>query len=354
MKLMEEDVRRVAAAAREAGEDLFCITGAMPGATTLAALFCDAKEPSLLALPGRFVPLDMPGARALTARFDPGDRFGFPAYWLTEGLLAADVRLLGDASFRAFCAAMRVRHILVPFADLADPAEYGGRRDYGWIGEFRAELLFDIRVTALFSEPLPDYGPFLVRFASPGCTVLDASVPPSLYAYETANGRKRNGYTLYLAEKRALRRVAVLFTNRREAEEFLRFLRARGQSGLYLNGAMTAAEQQAALEAFQRGEGILAATKSVLPYAPFARADAVIYCGVPYSSSFIARCASFSAEGELECCFCPRDFATDVNILKYFAGNLPEEEREPYLEQGLSRLLQVKNMIRGTEEEADQ
>ena len=345
--MKQEDVGRVAAAAREAGEDLFCITGAAVSET--AGLFRCGEETTLLLLPGRFVPPEDPRTVSLSSRFDREGLYGYQAYRLSDGLFSADVRFLGDEAFRAFCIQQRVGHLLVPFAELADPFEYGGRRDYGWIGEFRAELPYDFRVTALFSEPLADYGPFLTRFASLGCAVLDASVPPPVYAYETANVRKKYEYTLYLAEKRAMRRVAVFFTNRREAEEFSRFLRSRGKRGLPLNGGMTAEEQKAALDAFQRGEGLLLATKSALPSALFYRADAAVFCGVPYSAAFIARCAAFSAEGALECCFCPADLTTDVNILRHFAENRPEEEREPYLAYSLSRLLEVKNTISESE-----
>ena len=345
MKMTQEDVGRIADAAREAGEDLFCIAGTVFSFPEPDGPFCREGENSLLLLPGRFAPPDGEGTVSLSSRFDREGRYGYSVYAVAENTVAADVRLLGDEGFRQWCADQRIRHIIVPFAELADPTEYGGRRDYAWIGEFRAELPYKIRVTALFSSPLADYGPFLARFASPGCAVVDAFVPPPVLAYQTANGKKKYEYTLYLAEQRAMRRAAVFFTNRREAGEFLRYLRSRGKRGLSLTGAMTAAEQKAALEAFQRGEGILAATKSALPYAPFYRADVSVFCGVPYSASFIVRCASFAAEGELECCFCPADLTTDVNILRHFAENRPADEREDYLKICFSRLLDVKQTI---------
>ena len=345
MKIKQEDIGRLLAAVRDAGEDFFCAVGAAPSYAALTGAFAAADEKTLLLTPGSFVlPDGLPG-ESLAGRFGRENPSGYSVYALPGNAVAADVRLLGDAGFRQWCADARFSHILVPFAELADPTEYGARRAYGWIGEFRAELPRELRVTALFSQPLADYCPFLTRFASPGCTVLDASVPPSVYAYETANVRKKYEYTLYLAEKRAMRRVAVFFTNRREAEEFLRFLRSRGKRGLLFNGAMRLEEQKAALDAFQRGEGLLLATKSALPCALFYRADAVVFCGAPYSAAFLARCASFSAEGELECCFCPQDFTTDVNIIRYFAENRPAEEREDYLKTCFSRLLDVKRTI---------
>ncbi len=345
MKMKREDISRLAAAVRDAGEDLFCAVGASPDLAALTGTFIPDGGPALLLTPGAFALPDAFGGEDISARFADGARFGRTAYALPDRVIAADVRLLGDAAFRAYCADAAIGHILVPFAELADLCEYGGRNAYGWIGEFRAELPFEIRVTALFSEPLPDYGPFLARFASPGCTVIDASVAPSVFAYEAADIRKKYACALALAEKRALRCAAVFFTDRREAEEFLRFLRRRGKNGLYLNGGMPAAEQKAALDAFGRGEGLLVATKSAIPYAPFYRADDAIFCGVPYSASLMARCASFSAEGELTCCFCPDDFKTDRNILRHFADGLPEEEREAYLENRLTKLAEVKSIL---------
>ena len=77
----------------------------------------------------------------------------------------------------------------------------------------------------------------------------------------------------------------------------------------------------------------------------FYRAYRVVFCGVPYSRAFLTRCAAFSAEGTLECCFCPKDIETDINILKCFAGNRPEEEREAFLSGTLQKLLDVKQAL---------
>ena len=349
MKMKHEDISRVAAAVPDAGEDFFCAVGAAPPYASLIDTFCPDNTRTLLLTPGAFSPPDGIRRGSLSVRFDPEERYGYSVYALTDRLIAADVRLLGDAAFRQWCAEAKIGRILVPFAELADPAEYGGRSAYGWIGELRAELTRSVSVTALFSEPLPDYGPFLSRFGSPGCTVIDASAAPSVFAYETADVRKKYAYTLALAEKRATRRTAVFFTDRREAEEFQRFLHRQGKRALSLNGGMTVTEQKAALDAFTKGDGMLIATKSAIPYALFYRADEAIFCGVPYSASLTVRCASFAAEGELTCCFCPDDFQTDVNIIRHFADLLPEEEREPYLAARLEALLKVKRTLCGAE-----
>ena len=345
MKMMLEDIRRLSAAVKDAGEDFFCAVGVLPEIRQALDAFSLRDETTLLALPGAFALPDETDARSLAARFRREGKPGSAVYRLTDRVIAADVRLLGDTSFREWFAGTEIGRILVPFAELADPSEYGGRGAYGWIGELRAELPREVRVTALFSEPQPDYGPFLARFASPGCTVIDASVAPPVYAFETAEVRKKYAYTLSLAERRATRRTAVFFTDRREAEEFRRFLERQGRHSLSVHGGMTAAEQKAALDAFSRYEGLLVATKSVIPYAPFYRADDVIYCGVPYSTALMTRCASFSAEGELTCCFCRADFETDRKILRHFADNLPEEEREGYLDTGEARLSAVRSIL---------
>lgn len=343
--MKEVDIRLLTAATGDAGEDLFCATGAAPSFGMLSDAFVADGETALVLTPGGFPLPDAFGGEAISARFADGARYGYSAYALPGNRIVADVRLLGDADFRDFCQLRCVTRFVIPFAELSDPSEYGGRNAYGWVGEFRAELPYDLHVTALFPEPLPDYGPFLARFGSPGCTVIDASVPPPVYAYETADVRKKYACTLALAEKRAMRRTAVFFTDRREAEEFQRFLLRRGKRSLYLNGGMTAPEQKAALDAFAKGEGLLLATKSAIPAALFYRADDVIFCGAPYSRSLMVRCASFSADGELTCCFCQDDFQTDVNILRHFADNLSAEEREDYLKTALTKLLEVKSIL---------
>ena len=345
MRIDCEDVRRLASACRGAGEDLFCIVGVTPGFDALASLYILPEEPTLLLLPGTFAAPERLTEDDLTARFS---RSGFPALRacvLTDGILTADVRLLGDEAFRSFCENRGIRHLLVPFAELADGTEYGHRAAYGWIGEWRASLPYALRVTALFSAAREDYGPLIARFASPGCTVIDASCEPSVFAYETADVRKKYAFTAALAQRHAARRTAVFFTDRREAEEFRRFLQKGGVDSIYVNGGMAAPALRDALESFRRGEGLLLATKSALASCLFYRADEAIFCGAPYSAAFIARCASFAQDGALSCCLCQKDLATDINILKHFAGNRPPEEREAFLTDTLQKLLAVKQLL---------
>ena len=345
MRIEGNDICRIVRAAADASEDLFCIVGVTPGFDALASLYFLPEEPTLLLLPGTFAMPDRLIREDHTPAFA---RTGFPprqVYTITDGVLAADVRLLGDDAFRGFCEPRGIRHVLVPFAELADETEYGYRAAYGWIGEWRASLSSDLRVTALFSAPPEDLGLFVRLFGSPGCTVIDASVPPVLYAYETADVRKKYTYTFSLAQRFATKRTAVLFTDRREAEEFQRLLKKQGTAFLYLNGSLSAEQTHSALEAFADFNGLLIATKSALPSLLFYRADRVVFCGVPYSRAFLTRCASFSAEYALECCFCQKDIETDINILKCFAENRPEEEREAFLSGTLQKLLAVKQQL---------
>ena len=342
--MKRDDVRRLNVAVADAGEDLYCVTGAVPlFAETVAAFSCDGETPLVL-LPGGFVPSGETGGARLVS-FAPRLPYGASVFSFPEGVLAADIRLLGEASFRAFCRDRGVDRLIVPYAELADETEYGGRVAYGWIAEWRAELPYPLHVSALFSAAREDYGPFLSRFGSPGCTVAVASDRPDFRSYELKDVTAKYAYTLELAERRAGVRTAVLFTDRREAEEFRRFVQRRGRRTLLFTGGSDDAERQAALERFSGGGALLIATKSVLPSALFFRADAVLFCGVPYSLSFLSRCASLSASGSLACCFCPEDIGTDINILRHFAGRRPEGERDSYFTEALSRLLEVKKLI---------
>ena len=345
MKIEKEDIRLLASATREAGEDLFCVTGIVPGFDELATLFTVQEEPTLLLLPGTFVLPETLIKEDVSVRFL---RAGLPpwrAVLLRGDILAADVRLFCDESFRAFCEKCGMRHILIPFAELADGNEYGGRTAYGWIGEWRAALPYELRVTALFSAPPEDHAVFVRLFGSPGCTVIDASIAPEVYAYETADVRKKYAFTISLSQKHPMKRTAVLFTDRREAEEFLRLLQKQGIASIYVNGTLTAKRYAEAMESFANCGGLLVATKSVLASCLFYRADEVIFCGMPYSRAFMTRCASFAADGALECCFCTKDIETDINILKCFAENRAEEERETFLSDTMQKLLAVKQML---------
>lgn len=347
MKIALEDIRRLASAAADAGEDLFCIAGLTPAYKELAARYAVPGEPALLLLPGPFAPDVSPSVEDLSPRFA---RTGFPplqAVSLPGDMIAADVRLLGDGGFRAFCEERGTVHLLVPFAELADGTEYGFRAAYGWIGEWRASTARRIRVTALFSAPPEDHGRFVRLFGSPGCVVIDDASEPEILACGTESVRKKYAYTLTLAQRHAVKRTAVFFTDRREAEEFLRLLQRRGIDAPYVNGALTEAQLKEALRSFGAG-GVLVATKSALPSLPFCRADEAIFCGVPYSRAFLTRCASFAAEGALTCCYCPEDTETDINILKCFAENRPEEEREAFLTETLQKLLDVKQLLTGS------
>ncbi|MBQ6065793.1 MAG: hypothetical protein IJK89_03145 [Clostridia bacterium] len=340
-----DDVRRLAAACREAQEDLFFVSGVLPPYETIAAAFMVQEEPTLMVVSGMFSVPDRLLKNDITPLFSRHRSAPLRVCVLADGVIAADIRLLADAEFRAFCEQRKISHLIVPFAELADGNEYGSRDSYGWIGEWRASLPCALRVTAVFSEPLSDYGPFIARFASPGCTVVNAYRAPDVFAYQTVGIRKKYAYTRELALRRFAHRSAVFFTDRREAEEFLRFLHHADVRAVYVNGNMTEEQLYDALDAFSSCDDLLIATKSVLASCLFYRADNVFFCGIPYSVSFLTRCASFSNDGSISCVFCEKDIEVDINILKCFAGNRREEEREPFLSEALNKLLAVKHLL---------
>ena len=340
-----DDVRRLSSACREASEDLFCVTGVLPAYDTLSALFSIHDEQTLLVLPGTFAVPERLLKEDLTTLFM---RSGFPALRmciLSDGILAADVRLLADEHFRAYCETRHVSHFLIPFAELADEYEYGGKIAYSWIGEWRASLQYELRVTALFSIPLPDYSHFINRFASSCCTVVDISSALSVYAYQLDNVKKKYAYTLELSQRHVNSKTVMFFTDRREAEEFRRFLKKSGIDSFYVNGSLSAKELTKEMEGFQNRSGILIVTKSGLSSCLFFRADKAIFCGVPFSTAFLTRCASLSEENELTCCFCQKDIDTDINILKCFAENKSQEEQGAFLNAALEKLLGVKRLL---------
>ena len=303
----------------------------------IAGLFTAEKERTLLLLPGAFAVRD--------GYADVSQRFGGLYAAAEKGeVLAADIRLAGNDEFRAYIREQGFRHILVPFAELASPYEYGYRSSYAWIGEMRAEMPPGCRITALFSFPQEDYTSFCKSFGCAECTVADLSAKADIQVFAASDIRDKLREIVSFTEKH-IGRTAVIFTDRREAEEALRYFRKRGIRTLCIHGACSTSELSESLARFSGGGYLLIATKSVIPSVLFFRADRVIYAGVPYSRAFAARCAAFSSSGEINCIFSPADIETDRKIIAHFADRMDSIDAERFLQKASDELLKIKKIL---------
>ena len=83
MKMNQEDLRLLSAAVRDAGEDLFCVTGALPPYETLSDVFLCRDENTLLLLPGPFSLPDANGGTPPAVSFEAKERFGYSVCYPT-------------------------------------------------------------------------------------------------------------------------------------------------------------------------------------------------------------------------------------------------------------------------------
>lgn len=254
-----------------------------------------------------------------------------------------DIRSLGDEVFRRSLTENNVKRIIVLFAECADKAEYGYREAYGWIGEMRAEITDFIQVVA-FLSPSFDSVEVCARLfgcSDPICigekTIQEAAV------LCTASPKSKFYQTALLAEKYAFKKTAVYFNSREEARSFSRFLEGRGTRCVYADGSLSAEELKTCMLKFSGGEvNILVATKACIPCAYFYPSEKVIFCGVPFSPSHLARCAAFLKDEKPFVVYCEDDIKRNKKIIASFSEKLSDGEIS---QQRIARLEEMLKML---------
>lgn len=333
MHLGEPAIRAAAAAALSAGRDVF-LTADAPFRAAHASLLAQAcGEPALVFLPGDFYApgvahencLRADAAENAAARFS-----GAPS----GGVLWADLRLAGNPAFAATLKASGPRIWLLPFADAADPAQYGYRQSFEHIAALRAEMKRPAAAAALFSDP-PDTDRAALFFGSGAWLSLCGAEQAAFRAVKTANEAERLSLLRRECEKRHAGRMVVVFATRRQANAFYASLPAGCAAGL-IHGGRSHAENARALGRFLRGETLLlCATKHLTVSSPFFTADRVVICGLPPSLSAYARIASLAALPDgVSCLVSPEDRRLNARL----AGAYAEALGFPVLEFAARRL----------------
>ena len=321
MHLGEPAIRAGAAAALSAGRDVF-LTADAPFRAAHASLLQQAcGEPVLVFLPGDFYAPGVPRERCL--RLDAAENASaLFACAPSDGVFWADLRLTGSAAFAAALKAAGPRIWLLPFADAADPVQYGYRQSYENIAALRAEMKRPAALAALFAEP-PDTDRAALFFGSGEWFSLCAAAQAVFPAVKTENEAERFSLVLRACEKRLMARTAVIFATRRQANAFYASFSGRCAAGL-VHGGRAHAENARELGRFLRGETqVLCATKHLTVSSPFFTADRLVICGLPPCVSAWARIASLSAAPDRVLCFVsPEDRLLNARLAGAYAEAL--------------------------------
>lgn len=313
MRLTDPAVTALAAAACGAGTDLYLRGATDCGAQTLLRFLQGAGGKWAILLPGE-VPVPVPPPFLLLNRTDP-----LPPE-TGEGIPVCDVRLLNREDFFPWLAAKGVRGLLLPFSECAFVAEHGYRASYRQLGERRAEG-FVFSVTALLTDRSENDPRLREILLSPEAALLDGGERKEICAARFTDGRERDRYLLSACVRSAIGRTVVLFPSRDRAESFRSMALRRDIPCGIVHGGRTEAENRAQAEAFLRGEiQVLSATKYLLPSAPFFRADAAYYAGLPFSVSHALRVASLAPDGNHLICTTEEDQRTCETLSRGFAA----------------------------------
>lgn len=316
MDIKSDLIKELSRSCAENGEDLYITADILPCFSELVNTFSVKNSNTAVLLPGAFRHGEG------TVCFDRSPVFTSSVGHVSPGQAAvADVRLLGNAEFRRFLSENGFNNFILPFAECADPLNYGYRQSFGWLAEMRAETEKPLHITALFSPGVDAPEEYREVFGSAKATVGLSYTMPEIFGVLCDGEKERNALALSGAVKNVSDRSVILFSTRREAESFYSFALRRGISAGLITGLNSPDEITAVTGKFERyGLRILVATKSLVPSAPFFKADRVIYCGMPYSPDHASRCAALSRDNSL-CCYYAR---TDVEQALAIINSPPE------------------------------
>ncbi len=263
------------------------------------------------------------------------------AYLSAPDLLFADVRFMGDASFREFLTRKKYRRIAPVFSECAIVGEYGYRESFSWIGEYRAEISRFCQVTPFLTPCAEPVNELLSAFGTKDALIVGEKVLPDFTVCKTHSPSEKFRYTAAEAEKHAFRKVCIYFNSRNEEMQFAGFLQKRGTPFISVNGENTAEEFSRKLKKYRDSDiNILLATKSFIPSSVYLSPEKTLMCGVPFSLSHISRCQSFSSS--LRVIYCEEDFERNGKILSSFSEQTDNEE---VYKKGLIKLSEIKKYL---------
>lgn len=272
------------------------------------------------------------------------------AFLSAPDVLFADIRFMGDASFREFVTRKKYRRLITLCSECSLKGEYGYRESFRWIGEYRAEITHFCQVLAFlspsseFSDELRDV------FASENTVCVGERELPSLSVYKASSVAAKFYYTAAEAEKYGYKKICIYFNSRTEQNQFSGFLRKRGTPFVSVNGELSPEKYKSELMRFSdSGITILLATKSLIPSALFLPVYKVILCGAPFSLSHLWRCENPFSSSPVFTIYCEDDFERNKKIISSFSETA--EDKNIYL-KGISYLSEIENYLQNPTKES--
>ena len=341
MRLGEPAIAQLIRAKHDAGRDLFLVPDVPFSFTDASALSATLRENLLVFLPGDYYPAGVPdGACFFYEKGENLPRFTFPP---APFICYADIRLAGNEAFQAAMLAAEIYEWILPFADCADPAEHGYRKSYAYLAEIRASSGRFIGITALFDDP-PDEERYQKRFGDNDYLSVRF---PSFRRVDAIPAGTETGRLQVLLRACAMqpdRSTAVIFPTRRHADEFTRLLLSQCPCAA-LHGGFFHEQNAENLRRFRAGEfRVLAATKHILPSAPFLEVQRVFFAGLPFSAALLGRCAALLPPEKTPVCVTADtdpDFNRRLAASCAEALDLPKTAFEARRQQKLDRVLEL-------------
>lgn len=263
---------------------------------------------------------------------------------MSEKVIYSDIRSVLHESFSEFLVSEDINEILLPFYECADKLEYGYRASYANIAEIRASTEKHFHITGFSTNVITDEK-ILSLFGSEKYIVAGIESNTSFSGIKTSSEKSKYHYTAAECEKSPFNRSIVLFSTRRQAEDFSMFLYRRRTPFALIHGGLDKTKRKEALKSFSEGKvNILLATKFIIPSYTMINADKLIYCGLPYSFSHARRCLSLSKNGRMDCIFSEEDIILTEKLIFSFAKEL-ETDNPDYIENRTKLFFDFLNLL---------
>ena len=271
-------------------------------------------------------------------RISPRDFSG-----LKRDIVFADIRFMGNDDFRRALTEYGFFRIAIIFPECCDSAEYGYRAAFSWIGEYRAERSDFVQLVGFVTPSYKDARMLKEMYASENSVILGFEKSPEFSVFETVSSSAKFYAAAAFAEKYIGTKSVIFLNSREEAHQFVRFLRKRRTDCVLIDGSVTVSQMKESLNEFNSGgTDILVATKAFIPSSLFYPAERVIFCGVPFSFSYLHRCILPSQTGKAVVIYSRDDIVRNEKIISSFGDALSDKA---ITEKRLKCLENMKNML---------
>lgn len=314
-------------------KDLFLYGTELPSAEELFALSAECK--TAVALPSKLRPSAKDGITVCG-----GDRTHINP---DSRLVFFDVSLISDCGFSSELIEWGIKRLVVPFAGLADEAEYGYSGRYALLGEMRRQATFYIQLVALFPRKYSAESFSFLYGVSDGI-VFDSGESRE-YSVIKTNG-KTDSFGLIFKEifKKAGYTSFIYFPDRKTVSDFSAYCASRGEYVPVVTGASTCAEIKQRVSELSSGKcRALAGTKSLMSVYLLKKADNAIIFGVPFSSDCLQR-FGLTAE-KVKVVFSEEDYIRSVSLIKEYCEKYVPVFYDRTYQEKINRLNILYNKI---------